>query len=226
MEGMWAAGFKLHRAILDHDQLARLRADVDSVLGDSSHAGIRNLAAKSAAVADFARSPAVRSMVEGVLGPDAVMVRSILFNKTSEANWQVSWHQDLSIAVKAKAEIPGFGPWSVKDNVPHVQPPLELLQRMLTLRLHLDDADVSNGTLMVIPGSHLLGRIPSAEAAEITSDREKALCEAKAGDVLLMRPLLLHASRKSTLGRERRIIHLEFSGGPLPPPLQWHEVIG
>jgi ectoine hydroxylase-related dioxygenase (phytanoyl-CoA dioxygenase family) len=81
-------------------------------------------------------------------------VRAIFFDKSSGSNWLVPWHQDLTIAVASKCEAPGFGPWSVKDGIPHVQPPDELLKQMIALRLHLDDCDASNGALRVIPGSH------------------------------------------------------------------------
>lgn len=158
-----------------------------------------------------------------MLGPDARLVRSILFNKRPEANWQVAWHQDLSIAVREHIETPGFGPWSVKEGAPHVQPPPWVLEQMLTLRLHLDAADAGNGALWVIPGSHRLGRLPASEASAHAANHSPALCAAEAGDALLMRPLLLHASRKSTSDRPRRVIHLEFAASELPAPLSWYE---
>jgi hypothetical protein len=70
-------------------------------------------------------------------------VRAIYFDKSSDANWLVPWHQDLTLALRERLESPGFGPWSVKDGIPHVQPPVELLERMLTVRIHFDDADES-----------------------------------------------------------------------------------
>lgn len=148
-------------------------------------------------------------------------VRAIFFDKSPDTNWLVTWHQDLTIAVKEKREVAGFGPWSVKDGQPHVQPPAELLERMLTLRLHLDDADAENGALRVLPCSHTLGKLDSDRIQSLRTETSEHLCTTKAGDVLLMRPLLLHASGKSTSTRHRRILHIEFADFDLPEGLQW-----
>lgn len=149
------------------------------------------------------------------------MVRSILFNKSDQANWRVAWHQDLTIAVAEKAELEGYSAWSVKEGVLHVQPPEEILEHMLTVRVHLDPADETNGALWVSPGSHRFGRVPASEAAALAGRNGKYLCAVNAGDAVLMSPLILHASRKATSGIPRRVIHLEFAGVSLPEPLAW-----
>jgi len=151
--------------------------------------------------------------------PRAVL--AIFFDKSPDTNWLVTWHQDLTIAVKEKREVEGFGPWSVKDGLPHVQPPAELLERMVTLRLHLDDADAENGALRVLLGTQALGKLDSDRIQSLRIEIPEHLCAAKAGDVLLMRPLLLHASGKSTSTRHRRILHIEFADFDLPGGLQW-----
>lgn len=148
-------------------------------------------------------------------------VRAIFFDKSPDTNWLLTWHQDLTIAVRKKREVEGFGPWSVKDGQPHVQPPAELLERMVTLRLHLDDADSENGALRVLPGTHALGKLDAARIHTLRSEIPEHLCAAQAGDVLLMRPLLLHASAKSTGTRHRRILHVEFADFQLPGELEW-----
>src|SRR5205809_630917 len=96
-----------------------------------------------------------------------------------------------------KADAPGFGPWSVKDGVPHVQPPVHLLEQMLTTRLHLDDCDETNGALRVLPGSHRLGRLSGERIRQLRGRHPDHVCHLSAGDALLMRPLLLHASSRS-----------------------------
>lgn len=149
-------------------------------------------------------------------------VRAIYFDKTPESNWMVAWHQDLTLAVLTKIEVPGFGPWSIKDGVAHVQPPAHLLEEMLTVRLHLDDCDQSNGALRVIPGSHRSGRL-SAEAIEKLRSEEPALsCCVAAGDALLMRPLLLHSSGRSQTSSHRRVVHIEYASFALPRGLEWY----
>jgi ectoine hydroxylase-related dioxygenase (phytanoyl-CoA dioxygenase family) len=209
------------RVVDDAIRLALIR-DVEESLCPSS-AGVRGLAGKMESVRDFAQSETIRALVEPVLGPRARLVRSILFNKNEEANWQVAWHQDLAIAVRQRIELEGFVSWSAKEGTPHVQPPVEILEQMLNVRVHLDATDETNGALWVSPGSHRLGRLPAAEAACTAKRLGKHLCKVEAGDVLLFRPLTLHASRKVTSNRPRRVIHLEYAGVSLPVPLAWAE---
>jgi ectoine hydroxylase-related dioxygenase (phytanoyl-CoA dioxygenase family) len=137
----------------------------------------------------------------------------------------VPWHQDLTLALRNLAEVPDFGPWSTKDDIPHVQPPAVLLEQMLTLRLHLDDADEFNGALRVMPGTHNMGRLSAACVQELRRQRPDFLCTAFAGDALLMRPLLLHTSGHSTSTRPRWILHIEYVAFNLPGALDWHETL-
>lgn len=215
-------GFAIVRGVLSEHSRLKLLADIEGLLPKST-VGLRELAAKVNPVGTLARSAAIRSLVEPVLGPAAQLVRSILFNKSDQANWQVAWHQDLTIAVADKVDVEGYSAWSVKEGVLHVQPPAEVLEKMLTVRLHLDPADETNGALWVSPGSHHLGRLPAPEAAVTAERHGKYLCAVHAGDVVLMRPLILHASRKATSNMPRRVIHLEFAGVSLPEPLTWAE---
>lgn len=192
-----------------------------TVLGNADGAGTRGML-RIHEVAALAQS-LLADLVRPHLPLSPIPVRGIHFDKRPETNWLVAWHQDLTLALKERVEVPGFGPWSMKEGVPHVQPPMQLLEQMLTVRLHLDDTDASNGALRVLPGTHRLGRL-SAEAIQGCRERrEEVLCEAKAGDVLLMRPLLLHASSRSSSPRRRRVLHIEYAGFQLPTPLEWHE---
>jgi ectoine hydroxylase-related dioxygenase (phytanoyl-CoA dioxygenase family) len=155
--------------------------------------------------------------------PRAFPIRAIYFDKSPAANWLVPWHQDLTLVLRSHAEVRGFGQWSVKDGVPHVQPPVEVLEQMLTVRLHLDDADESNGALRVLPGSHRLGRLSPGQIQELRARQTDVLCTIAAGDAMLMRPLLLHASGRSTSQRHRRVLHIEYAAFSLPDGLEWHE---
>jgi ectoine hydroxylase-related dioxygenase (phytanoyl-CoA dioxygenase family) len=128
------------------------------------------------------------------------------------------------LAVKERVEVSGWGPWSSKEGVPHVQPPVALLEPMLTVRLHLDDADEANGALRVLAGTHRLGRLDAENIAKCRETHAEVICDAQTGDALLMRPLLLHASSRSTSERRRRVLHIEFASIELPEPLEWHEV--
>lgn len=217
-------GFAILQDVLERSLAEELAREIDAQLADVPAAGIRGLAQLVPSVRALSNSPALRALVESALGASAKLVRSIYFNKNQETNWQVAWHQDLAIAVHDRVEIDGFAGWSSKDGVPHVQPPVHVLDRMLTVRLHLDPADESNGALWVVPGSHRLGRLPAGEAAATAERMGKHLCAVNAGDALLFKPLLLHASRKATSSQPRRVIHLEFADVELPTPLRWSEV--
>jgi ectoine hydroxylase-related dioxygenase (phytanoyl-CoA dioxygenase family) len=162
-------------------------------------------------------------MVEERIGPMAFPVRGIFFDKRSGANWGVPWHQDLAIAVAQRIETPGFGPWSIKEGVVHVQPPREVLEGMLVVRLHLDDCDAENGALRLIPGSHLQGELGTEETRDWCRRVEPTVCEVSKGGALLMRPLILHASSAATKVAHRRVLHVEYAVGELPNGLRWFE---
>ena len=174
------------------------------------------------AVAALAASPAIRRLVEPIVDPDPIAVRALFFDKTPQANWPVLWHQDLSLAIAEQHELDGWGPWSTKAGVLHVQPPVPILEAMLAVRLHLDACSADNGPLRVLPGSHLLGRLRRDQIAAQRQAVDEIACEAQAGAALLMRPLLLHASSLARAPTHRRVIHIEFAPREiLPSPLAW-----
>lgn len=212
-----AKGFVIVPKVLDDSTCDALR----TVLGDVNGAGSRGML-RIPEVAELAQT-ILANVARPHLLSNPVPVRGIYFDKRPETNWLVAWHQDLTLALRAQVESPGFGPWSVKEGVPHVQPPIPLLEQMLAVRLHLDDANAENGALRVLPGTHRLGRLSAESIQKYRETHDEVLCEAKAGDVLLMRPLLLHASSRSTSTRRRRVLHLEYAGFTLPTPLEWHE---
>jgi hypothetical protein len=149
------------------------------------------------------------------------VVKSIYFDKPADANWFVSYHQDLTISVNKKINIEGYGPWSTKQNQFAVQPPLRILENNFTVRIHLDDTDENNGALRVIPTSHLKG-VYRPETIDWRIEKE-IVCNVPRGGVMIMRPLLLHASGRTTNHHKRRVIHIEFSRELLSAPLEWSE---
>ena len=213
-------GFEMIPSVLTSREVEALRASLSLMEAAPGH---RNLMQRVPAIAALAVSPQILGLLEGLVGAEPFPVRSIFFDKTPEANWLVPWHQDLSIAVKQRLNVPGYDPWSMKDGVPHVQPPMEILEAMVTIRLHLDNCDSSNGALRVIPGSHRSGRLNAASIAEIRSRHPEIACPVRAGDALLMRPLLLHASSEASAPVHRRVIHLEYAACPLADGLEWAE---
>lgn len=222
-------GFALLRDVLAPQEVSALIAALERV-GNSPSArrresvyAIRNLLEEVPEAAALANSSALRFLVTPVLGPNCFPVRGILFDKTPDANWNVVWHQDLSIAVRERKDVAGFGPWSEKAGIIHVQPPVWVLERMLTVRLHLDDCDAANGPLLVLPGSHQDGKLKAEEIQQRRALIPSLSCPVPSGGALLMRPLLLHASSRSLSPRHRRVIHLEYAAEPLPEGLHWHQ---
>jgi ectoine hydroxylase-related dioxygenase (phytanoyl-CoA dioxygenase family) len=218
------SGFAIVPDVLPPATVDNLIHAIEILLGnrtDSSEYALRNLHQKVPAVRRLEKDVIVRALVNSVLGPDAFVVRSIFFDKTPDANWKVAWHQDLTIAVREEIEVPGFAAWSIKDGLVHVQPPVSVLERMVTLRLHLDDCGLENGPLQVIPKSHNAGRL-TGQQISACREREKSIaCVVPRGGALLMRPLLLHASSPATTPLHRRVVHLNFASDPLPGGLEW-----
>jgi ectoine hydroxylase-related dioxygenase (phytanoyl-CoA dioxygenase family) len=163
------------------------------------------------------------STINELFGEGYRAVKSIYFDKPGDSNWFVSYHQDLTISVKEKADVTGFGPWTVKQQQYAVQPPLAVLENNFTIRIHLDDTDEHNGALRVIPGSHRKG-IYRPETIDWSEETEVS-CKVRRGGMMIMRPLLLHASSRTTNNHKRRVIHIEFSNQQLPAPLQWSELL-
>lgn len=151
-------------------------------------------------------------------------VRAILFDKGARKNWALGWHQDRTIALKERIDVSGFGPWTVKDGMVHVEPPFEVLAEMVTLRLHLDPVPASNAPLLIAPGSHRVGRIPDSEIAELVRRYGVVACLADAGDIWLYATPILHASKAATAPSHRRVLQIDYSVGDLPGGLEWHGV--
>jgi ectoine hydroxylase-related dioxygenase (phytanoyl-CoA dioxygenase family) len=223
-------GFAVVPNVIPREWVAEL---IDAVHGIGAETGVRGKAGATYAVRRLCEivpavrrlptSAEVRSLAEPILGARSRVVRSLLFDKNPQANWKVPWHQDLTIAVKVRREVQAFGPWSVKAGVVHVQPPVRVLAGVLTVRLHLDDCGPENGPLRVLPGSHKLGVMDAGAIADMRERIAEATCTVGAGGVVLMRPLLLHASSPATVAGHRRVIHLEFAAADLPGGLEWHD---
>lgn len=163
------------------------------------------------------------SLINSVFGGEYFVVKSIYFDKPEDSNWFVAYHQDLTISVDKKLDIKGFGPWTVKHQQFAVQPPLSILEDNFTIRIHLDDTNEENGALKVIPQSHLKG-IYRPKNIDWTVETE-VICPVQKGGIMLMKPLLLHASNRTSNHKRRRVVHIEFSRIILPETLRWSEYL-
>ena len=156
------------------------------------------------------------------LVPDAhVAVQCTFFEKSRERNWLVSLHQDLSIPVAARVAHPGLTGWSEKEDAIYVQPPLEVLEDLVAVRVHIDPCGPDDGPLRVVSGSHVLGVISAEEGLAVREGRNEVACPAPRGAALVMRPLLLHASSKATGSSLRRVLHFLYGPRELPHRLRW-----
>ena len=221
------SGYVLLRGVLGSTEIETLSDRLTAALRDRSDPsvlrsrgrlyGSRNLMETFPEVCDVPRHPSLKEFVVAVLGSKAGMVRALYFDKPPDRSWSLPWHRDRTIAVE-RNDIPTnqFRKPTVKAGIPHVEAPESLLEKMLTLRIHVDPMTPENGPLSVIPGSHL---------ADQQRELPPLTLSAEAGDVLAMRPLLSHSSSVSQVGTmmHRRIIHLELAPYvELPDGFQWY----
>lgn len=155
------------------------------------------------------------------IDPAAKPVRIVAFNKSEDANWGVPWHQDRVIEVADRAEVAGYGNWTCKAGAWHCEPPQAVLDKMLFVRVHLDDTDRSNGAMEISLGSHAGGIIASGDAEAEALRRPVEVCEAERGDVLILKMLTLHSSKPAKVRSGRRVLRIDFASTDLPAPLQW-----
>jgi ectoine hydroxylase-related dioxygenase (phytanoyl-CoA dioxygenase family) len=163
----------------------------------------------------------VKEIINNIFGNDYFITKSIYFDKSELSNWFVAYHQDLTISVDKKVTIEGYKNWTTKDNQFAVIPPLHILENNFTIRIHLDKTTSKNGALKVINKSH---NKEVYRPENINFDIEtETICEVEKGGIMIMKPLLLHASNKTTDGERRRVIHIEFSNHILPNEIEWSE---
>lgn len=163
----------------------------------------------------------LREIIKSNFGENYFITKSIYFDKPEKSNWFVAYHQDLTISVDKKIEIENFENWTIKQNQFATQPPKEILEQNFTIRIHIDKTTKENGALKVLNKSHTKGIIRT-ENINVENEIE-TICEVEKGGIMIMKPLLFHASNKTTNSERRRVIHIEFSNQKLPKELEWSE---
>ena len=214
-------GIEIKRNYISSSTIDAIKYEVNATNEEYPKHGIRGADKKFSSINQLAQSNEFIELASSILGSKPHIVRVIFFDKTPDKNWLVTWHQDKTIALNKKEDITGWGPWSIKDNTHHVQPSLEVLNKMVTFRLHLDDANENNGCLKVILKSHELGILTQEQLTEVINTHEPYLCKAKEGDLVIMKPHILHSSSKSLNPGHRRVVHVEYSNYQLPAELKW-----
>ncbi|MEX6687087.1 phytanoyl-CoA dioxygenase family protein [Danxiaibacter flavus] len=227
-DGLNERGFATVRNIYSADDIERILNVIDSAeksketfRRSTELFAIRQFLKELPEILEIIFNSRLHAVLKNFFKGNYFVVKSIYFDKPKTSNWYVSYHQDLTISVDKKNEMAGFGPWTVKQNQFAVQPPLEILQQILTIRIHLDETSGDNGALRVVPGSHLKG-IYRPEAIDWNIEKE-VVCAVPQGGIMLMRPLLLHSSGRTINDMPRRVIHIEFSDLELPAGLRWSE---
>ena len=229
-DGFIANGFTTLDSIYTTDEVENILQQINQAYTDKETFrksndlfAIRQFLKEVPGVLDTVFNDNLKTLLKELLGDRYFIVKSIYFDKPETSNWYVSYHQDLTISVDKKLELTGFEFWTTKQNQFAVQPPLDILQSVVTVRIHLDETNENNGALKVVPKSHLKG-IYRPETIDWTIESEVS-CNVSKGGIMLMKPLLLHSSGRTTNNKQRRVIHIEFSNQELPTQLNWAERI-
>lgn len=222
MNDLDGAGYALADLVLADHQCGHIARSLPAV--GSGRGGVRNLISHPTVLQLLVHQSFGRYLWS-VIGRELVAVKATLFDKTTDNKWRVQWHQDRAIAVREQLDIAGYGPWSTKAGSLHVEPPAEVLSQMLAVRIHLDGCGSENGPLRVIPGSHLLGKLPDARIAELVAAEAMVELHVPQGALVLMRPLLVHSSVPPREAGHRRVLHIEFAPPESISPLQWHTAV-
>lgn len=211
-------GAERHSAAMSAAELAGLRSLAETVLIRA--AGVR-VFGHQALLQALDIDGSIGRLAIALLGNSAHAVRAVLFDKTAETNWSVFWHQDRTIAVRDRRHVSGFGAWSIKGGVTHVEPPFEVIAKMISLRAHLDVCDAQNAPLFIVPGSHQLGRVLAGQAADIAHRFGHAICLASAGDIWAYATSIVHASQRAQVPSRRRVLQVDYANTQLPGGLEW-----
>jgi len=209
-EDLQRDGFAIVDGVLTEGEIVPALVALSSRDLARSRAGTRH-ALQNPCVTALAQHPSLLGIVRQVLGATAQPYRATFFDKSASSNWLVAWHQDTSLPLRHRKEVPGWGPWSVKAGVTYAQAPASLLARLLALRVHLDDSTERNGPLRVLPTSHRFGVLAADKVQDLARQLTPVECLVRRGGVLAMRPLLVHASSKSIDASCRRVLHLEYT---------------
>jgi ectoine hydroxylase-related dioxygenase (phytanoyl-CoA dioxygenase family) len=203
-------GFAIIPGVLQPGDFNHLLTAISEPGIHRSRAGVRH-AMRLSHVNALARDQRLLGMARRILGNDAMPFKATIFDKSTTANWLVVWHQDTALPLKNRRDNPEWGPWSVKDGVTYAHAPAHALERVLALRVHLDDSMAENGPLRVLPGTHVQGVLTDNAIHDLSTQIQAVDCPVPKGGVLAMRPLIVHASSKSLTDHPRRVLHIEYA---------------
>ncbi len=216
-------GYQIIEEVYSKEEVAAILQSLDNQPIENKF-GVREFLSERPETASKVFTKKLLQIIENIAPACNKSIKSIYFDKPPNANWIVNWHQDLTINVTEKKDIPDYKNWRVMPERTIVQPNRTLLESLFTIRIHLDDCTKENGALRVIENSHNQGVIEIKEWM-INKKGVERICEVKQGGILMMKPLLLHASKRTENEKNRRVIHIEFTDKELPDGLAWKEKI-
>jgi ectoine hydroxylase-related dioxygenase (phytanoyl-CoA dioxygenase family) len=203
-------GFAIIPNIFTANDFVPLMSELSGESLKRSRAGMRH-ALSLPSVANLARDMRLLRIAETIVGSGGFPFRATLFEKSGRSNWLVAWHQDTALPLQEQRDTFGWGPWSVKDGVVYAHAPANALSRVLAIRVHLDNSTQDNGPLRVLPGTHNQGVLTDEEIHSLSVNRSMEECLVPIGGILVMRPLLVHASSKARNQISRRVLHIEYA---------------
>ena len=203
-------GYAVVPGVFAAGEMIALLVSLGDLIQQDHRAGIRHVL-KHPAIKTIAHDRRLLAIARAILGDSAFPFRATLFDKSPDSNWLIAWHQDTALPIVEKKPAPGWGPWSVKDEVIYAHAPASSLEQVLALRVHLDDSTAENGSLRVLPGTHRLGVLSDHQVSRAAAERGAVECTVQKGGVAAMRPLIVHASSKSESNESRRVLHIEYA---------------
>ena len=203
-------GFEIFERVFEEAQIDSLLTSLEASPLPRGRAGSRH-AMRHPAIAELARDVRLMRIARAALGGEAIPFKATLFDKGPDANWLVAWHQDTALPLRERRDVLGWGPGSMKDGIAYAHAPAHALDRILALRVHLDDSTAANGPLRVLPASHVRGVLSDEEVRRVSGETPPVECLVARGGVLAMKPLIIHASSKSVDDAPRRVIHFEYT---------------
>ena len=208
-EQVAVVGFAIVPDVFPPEEMNRTLEALSGVVDSRSRAGARH-ALRYEPVRALADDKRLLSIAREILGADPIPFRATLFDKSPDANWLVIWHQDTALPLRSRADVPGWGPWSVKYGINYAHAPATALEQVIALRIHLDDSTSANGPLRLLRKTHRFGVLRDEQVQQIAAQTEAVECAVPRGGVIAMRPLIIHASSKSQSDIPRRVLHIEY----------------
>ena len=211
-----ASGYCLFRDVLDPEEVRLVNAELDVLVRDMPETMVvykdgtnQEVPARpeyltephagNAAWLELCRHPRILDAVEAVLGPDLILIMSHVISKRPGDGLPVAWHQDNTYWHSVQGTDVG------------------------TVWLALDDADLANGCMQVIPCTHEgypeMEKVSTGKndllglTVEVTPKMEEAAVplEMKAGSLSIHDSYVLHGSDPNTSERRRAAYTMRYA---------------